>query len=67
MNTLITKFSETTIRMTQEISIKLDMAQWYRADGDCLCPACGQPYKRHKNIEENEWITVLCTGDLVKL
>lgn len=67
MNTLIIKFSESTIPCTDEILKKIDAGIWFRADGDCLCPSCCEPYKKHKNIESNEWITVLCNGELVKL
>lgn len=67
MNTLIIKFSESTIPCIDEVLKKIDAGLWFRADGDCLCPVCNEPYKRHKNIEGIEWLTVLCNGDLVKL
>jgi hypothetical protein len=67
MDMLIKKFSESTTPVTQEITIKMDLGEWYRADGDCLCPICHQPYKRHKNIEGMEYMTLLCNNQLVKL
>jgi hypothetical protein len=67
MDMLITKLSQSTVALTQEMSIRLDLGQWYRADGDCLCPVCRQPYKKHKNIAGMEWITVLCNDELIKL
>lgn len=67
MNTLITKFSESTVPYIDEIFKKIDADTWFRADGNCLCTVCNEPYKKHKNVESIEWLTILCNGDLVKL
>jgi hypothetical protein len=67
MDTLIKKFSESTTPVTQEITIKMDLGEWYRAGGDCLCPGCRQPYNRHKSVEGMEYMTLLCNDQLVKL
>lgn len=66
-STLIKKFSESTVPVTEEIIKTVNSGTWLRACGDCLCPVCNEPYKRHKNIEGIEWLTILCNGDLVKL
>lgn len=40
---------------------------WRRAGGDCLCPECGETYYEHPQAVPFYWLTVLCTGDYVKL
>jgi hypothetical protein len=67
MDTLIKKFSESTTPVIQEISIKMDLGEWHRADGNCICPICRKPYKAHKNVEGMEYMTLLCNDQLVKL
>jgi len=38
-----------------------------RADGNCLCPVCNYPYKRHPNLLKYNWLTVNCSGEYLKL
>jgi hypothetical protein len=45
---------------------------FHRADGNCLCPDCGQPYWRHALASKEETgplatLHELCDGTLVKL
>lgn len=52
--------------ITQELQVRIDSGDWFRAAGDCLCPICGKTYQRHQNIEGFEWLTYLCTGWIIK-
>lgn len=41
---------------------------WYRVSGMCGCAVCGKLYYDHPQFRSPyEYMTVLCTGDLVKL
>jgi hypothetical protein len=43
---------------------------FYRASGDCECPTCGEPYRKHPFTPHRAWhgdLHLLCTGDVVKL
>jgi hypothetical protein len=46
---------------------RTDEGDWFRADGDCLCPTCNQPYKLHPNAHGYPWLNTICNGWLVKL
>lgn len=37
------------------------------AGGDCLCPVCGQEYRRHPRDRVWEFLHVLCDGRRIKL
>lgn len=39
----------------------------FRAAGDCICPVCGQEYRRHPEDPDQTFLHVLCTGERVKL
>lgn len=38
-----------------------------RAGGDVVCEACGREYREHVDDPIDPWLTVLCSGDRVKL
>jgi hypothetical protein len=46
---------------------------WYRAAGDCVCEACGHPYRLHPpdsdqpDYSGQNFLRVLCNGDRVHL
>jgi len=42
-------------------------ADWDRADGGSTCGGCGLAYRDHPNHPASTWLTVLCSGSLVKL
>lgn len=64
-STLRISFSDPDVEVP-DISDKLENDQWLRADGECLC-VCGYWYKRHLNVKDHDWLTVLCDNTLVKL
>ena len=39
----------------------------YRASGDCICPVCGEQYRKHPTVVRAEWLNRLCNGEYVKL
>lgn len=47
--------------------------EFFRASGDCLCPTCEEPYRKHSydmkvlDSEGHPWLHVLCDGTRVKL
>jgi hypothetical protein len=40
---------------------------FFRAGGCVVCEACGQEYHDHVQDPVDEWLTVLCSGERVKL
>jgi hypothetical protein len=42
-------------------------ADFYRANHECMCPACGEAYWRHAVDPFERYLHVLCNGDRVKL
>lgn len=65
-NTLIQSFDNFLFEPTEKILNNIEKGNWQRADGDCLCKCC-LPYKMHKNVRGDEWLTILCDLTLVKL
>lgn len=46
--------------------------EFYRASGDCLCPVCQKPYRKHPwhpctGYDGEPFLRQLCNGDVVKL
>jgi hypothetical protein len=41
--------------------------QWFRASGLVECEVCGQQYQDHVEHPLAPWLTVTCSGKLVKL
>ncbi len=50
-----------------------DYPEFRRASGDCPCPVCEKPYRKHphdpryRDWNGEPWLNRLCNGDLVKL
>ena len=40
---------------------------FFRASGGCLCPVCGEQYRKHPTVVGAEWLNRLCNGEYVKL
>jgi hypothetical protein len=40
---------------------------FFRAGGQVVCETCGQQYHDHVQDPVDEWLTVLCSGERVKL
>lgn len=40
---------------------------FHRAGGDVVCEGCGREYREHVDDPVEPWLTVLCSGDRVKL
>jgi len=56
-----------TFPLNNQIIKRVDEGDYFRADGECECPICKMPYKRHRVLEGYEWLNILCNGWLVKL
>lgn len=54
-------------------SVDAGEVSWTRASGDCICAACGEPYRKHpyadnpKGPDGRPFLKRLCDGTLVKL
>lgn len=54
-------------------ALGLDLPDFFRAAGACICPGCQQEYRKHPYSQEyRDWLgtpylNVLCDGSLVKL
>lgn len=50
-----------------------EQTMFYRANQDCICLECGEPYWKHPmdnhylSFQDEPWLHILCNGDLVKL
>lgn len=51
-----------------QVEEKIDLGEWDRAGGECICLICTEPYYKHRNlIGKFSWLTIVCDGHLVKL
>lgn len=54
--------------LNKSLYIKVDIGDWVRAGGDCICQVCKKAYKKHRHLPGNYyWLNELCDGTLVKL
>jgi hypothetical protein len=58
-----------TIPITEQLQVRVDTGDWYRAAGECICQVCKKEYGHytHRCIEGFNWLNLLCNGHLVKL
>ena len=53
--------------LTENDAHRLLHGDWNRADGDVLCPDCGQPFRVHPEVQGALWLRRVCRDRLVKL
>lgn len=54
--------------VTEDIEARIERGDYHRASGQCLCEICNREYWRHCALQDPyEFLTLLCTGIIVKL
>jgi hypothetical protein len=54
-------------RFFQQVQHENAQLNFLRANGDMLCPLCGNPYRNHPEDGKASYLNVLCNGTRVKL